>query len=261
MRSSFAPFLSEALIVLDLPAADAAAAIRTLADRLYREGYVRESYAEAVLQRERVYPTGLPTTIPVALPHTDVEHCLRPGLAVARLAAPVAFGMMGDPSQQVETRLVFMLSITDPKAQVSWLKRLIECFQQPELLESLEMATSAVEVMALLGSHLEDRKEETADTGSTTAPAVMLVVTHPVGLHARPAAKFVQTAARFPCAIRVANVTTGSPFVDAKSILKVLTLGVQQGHRIRVEAEGEAAMAALKALRELVESDFGEAIR
>jgi phosphotransferase system HPr (HPr) family protein len=174
------------------------------------------------------------------------------------LAAPVAFGLMGDPSHKVETRLVFMLSITDPKAQVIWLKRLIECFQQPELLESLQAAVSATEVMALLRSHLEDRGEEMTDETPKAALAVTLVVTHPVGLHARPAAKFVQTAARFPCSIRVANLTTGSPFVDAKSILKVLTLGVQQGHHIRVEAEGEAAMAALEALRTLVESRFGE---
>ena len=88
---------------------------------------------------------------------------------------------------------------------------------------------------------------------------IELTVSHPSGLHARPAAKFVQTAATFPCDIKVANLTTGSSAVNAKSILSVLTLGVNQGHRIQVDASGDAAEAALAALRQLVESNFGEA--
>ncbi|MDW8318197.1 MAG: HPr family phosphocarrier protein [Anaerolineae bacterium] len=252
------PPLNDSLILLDLPAADAGEAIRSLAALLYQEGYVKNSYAEAVLQREAIYPTGLATEIPVALPHTDVQHCLRPALAVARLSAPVAFGMMGDPTQQVHTQLLFMLSITDPKAQVQWLKRLIESFQVPGLLESLLAAKAPGEVVSLLRPHLEADGQQAAGAGGRGALAVTLTVTHPVGLHARPAAKFVQTAARFSCSVRVANLTTGSPAVDAKSILRVLTLGVQQGHRIRVEAEGEGAEEALDALRALVESRFGE---
>lgn len=85
-----------------------------------------------------------------------------------------------------------------------------------------------------------------------------LTVHHPLGLHARPAALFVQTAARFKSAVRVANMTRGSRPVDAKSILSVLTLGVSQGHEIRVTAEGEDAHEAVEAITDLVESNFGE---
>jgi PTS system galactitol-specific IIA component len=256
--ASVSPVLPEALVLLDLAADDAAAAMRTLATQLYRQGFVKASYIEAVLQREAVYPTGFPTVIPVALPHTDVEHCLRPALAIARLTQPVSFGMIGDPTQTVETRLIFMLSVTDPAAQVRWLRRLVDCFQQPELLGRVLEAASAAEVVALLQPHLQERDEKASPAAATGAPALELIVAHPVGLHARPAAKFIQTAARFPCAIRVANVSTGSRFVDAKSILGVLSLGVSQGHRIRIEAEGEAAAAALEALQRLIESNFGE---
>ncbi len=257
-NTSFLPVLHESLVLLDLAADDAAAAMRSLAAELYRQGFVKASYSEAVLRREAVYPTGFPTAIPVALPHTDIEHCLRPALAIARLTQPVPFGMIGDPTQQVETRLIFMLSVTDPAAQVRWLRRLVDCFQQPELLNQLLQAASAAEVVALLRPHLEEGEAKTAPAVATDAPALELVVAHPVGLHARPAAKFIQTAARFPCAIRVANLSTGSRFVDAKSILGVLSLGVSQGHRIRIEAEGEAAGAALAALQRLIESNFDE---
>jgi len=85
-----------------------------------------------------------------------------------------------------------------------------------------------------------------------------VVVTHEVGLHARPAALFVQTANRFTSSVRVRNVTTGSEPVDAKSILGILTLGVLSGHEILVSAEGPDEGEALRALRALVENGFAD---
>jgi len=88
--------------------------------------------------------------------------------------------------------------------------------------------------------------------------AIRIEVTHPVGLHARPAARFVQTASGFSSSVKISNVTKGSAPVDAKSILMVLTLGVQQGYEVEIQAEGEDEDAALTALTELIEDDFGE---
>lgn len=89
-------------------------------------------------------------------------------------------------------------------------------------------------------------------------PSIELVVTHSVGLHARPAAEFVKTAASFPCDIQVQNLTENGEPKNAKSILSVLTLGVNQNQRILVDAQGEQAEQALAAIRKLVESNFGE---
>jgi phosphotransferase system HPr (HPr) family protein len=83
-----------------------------------------------------------------------------------------------------------------------------------------------------------------------------LIVNHEVGLHARPAAQFVKTASRYSCDIQLENVTRGSETVNAKSIMSVLTCGVEQGHRIRLTADGEDAKVALAALTELIESNF-----
>jgi phosphotransferase system HPr (HPr) family protein len=89
-------------------------------------------------------------------------------------------------------------------------------------------------------------------------PSIELLVNHSVGLHARPAAEFVKTANKFQCEIMIRNLTTDGKFVNAKSILSVLTLGVNQGHKIFVEAEGEQAEEALTALNDLVNNNFGE---
>lgn len=89
-------------------------------------------------------------------------------------------------------------------------------------------------------------------------PAIKLTVNHSAGLHARPAALFVKMAASFPCNITVRNLTSGKDPANAKSVLSVLTQGVNQGHEIELEAQGEQADEALKAIQELIESNFGE---
>jgi phosphotransferase system HPr (HPr) family protein len=101
-------------------------------------------------------------------------------------------------------------------------------------------------------------KEEAGKTveANKTIAERQLTIMNKVGLHARPAALFVQTAARFKDT-RV-EVIKNSEARDAKSILSVLTLGVSQGMTITVRAEGPQAEAAIAALTELVDRDFGE---
>lgn len=89
-------------------------------------------------------------------------------------------------------------------------------------------------------------------------PELQITVTHKVGLHARPASLFVQTANKFPCKVKVRNITANGGFVDAKSIIMVLTLGVMKDHEILIQAEGADEDAALTALKALIESNFGE---
>lgn len=84
-------------------------------------------------------------------------------------------------------------------------------------------------------------------------------VKHKVGLHARPAALFVQTAAKFSSKVKVKNLTANGNFVDAKSIIMVLTLGVMKDHQVVIQTEGADAQAALEALQALIENNFGEA--
>jgi phosphotransferase system HPr (HPr) family protein len=84
------------------------------------------------------------------------------------------------------------------------------------------------------------------------------IIENEVGLHARPAALFVQTAAKFISKIRVRNTTRGTSFMDAKSILSVMGLGVAQGHEIEVTAEGEDEQTALETIAQLIKSDFAE---
>jgi phosphotransferase system HPr (HPr) family protein len=85
---------------------------------------------------------------------------------------------------------------------------------------------------------------------------VTMTLLNEVGLHARPASQFVQTATRFLSTI---TVSCQSRRANAKSILQVLSLGATGGTDISIQAEGADAEQAIKALGQLVTSRFGEA--
>lgn len=86
--------------------------------------------------------------------------------------------------------------------------------------------------------------------------SLKVTIIAPEGLHARPAHQFVSQVAKFRSNIQVRNVTTQSGFVNAKSILMVLTLGVIAGHEIEIQASGEDEESAIICLKTLIESNF-----
>lgn len=81
-------------------------------------------------------------------------------------------------------------------------------------------------------------------------------VASPVGLHARPASLFSRMAKESGCSVKLAKVSAGSlsEFVDATSILRVMTLGVKFGDEIVVQVEGENEFEVAENLRTLAES-------
>ena len=84
---------------------------------------------------------------------------------------------------------------------------------------------------------------------------VTLIIQNRLGLHARPAALFVQTANRFKSEI---EVTKGKEKVNGKSIMGIMTLAVERGSQIRIRATGLDAAEAISSLTQLIRSDFGE---
>ncbi len=101
-----------------------------------------------------------------------------------------------------------------------------------------------------------------AATASTAALAgaheITLKIENRLGLHARPAALFVQTAARFKSDIQIARAANETRRANAKSINAVASFGARQNEAIKVYASGPDAVQALEALKQLAEAKFGE---
>ncbi len=82
-----------------------------------------------------------------------------------------------------------------------------------------------------------------------------IAIKNKLGLHARAAVKFVNTANRFGADVRIEK---DGGVIDGKSILGILTLAATQGSEIVLKIEGADEEAAWKALSELIGQRFGE---
>jgi multiphosphoryl transfer protein len=96
-----------------------------------------------------------------------------------------------------------------------------------------------------------------ADLGAD-AEEIRIVVGNRLGLHARPAARFVGAAAGADATVEVTNTTSGKGPVSARSLTALATLGVKQGHEIVVRASGPEARRALEAIQALAADNFGD---
>ena len=115
--------------------------LRKMASNLVEGGYVKETYVDAILQREKTFPTGISTEpLGVAIPHADVEHVIKPALSIATLKEPVKFLSMDDIETEIEVKIIFMLAITNPEFQLDMLRRLAYLFQNKEMLTRLAEA-------------------------------------------------------------------------------------------------------------------------
>lgn len=84
-----------------------------------------------------------------------------------------------------------------------------------------------------------------------------VTIKNPSGLHARPAAEFVKAAIGCAAKVTIRNLAGGEA-VSAKSIVRLLGLGLAQGCVAEIAAEGEDEQQAVERLVALVEGGFGE---
>ena len=84
-----------------------------------------------------------------------------------------------------------------------------------------------------------------------------VLMTHDVGLHARPSVKLTKLAKTFSAGVEIAVTDTG-PWIDAKSIVKVMALKAPKDTVLHLRADGDDAEDAVTAIVALVERDFDD---
>lgn len=155
MERAWVPTVQPELCVVGLDAADAETALRALASHAQAAGFVDATYAEALVARERAYPTGLPTVVPVALPHADPDAVLRGGIGVATFSAPIAFGEMGGSGGTVHARAAILLVLEESHDRTDLLSRLIDVVQRDDWHDVLALASTPEELATSLTTLLD----------------------------------------------------------------------------------------------------------
>lgn len=143
--------LKEPLIEIGMEARTSQDVFCQLGGALIREGYTKESYVEALAERESNFPTGLDINgIGVAIPHTDVSHVNQSGIAIAVLKEPVTFIQMATDDEEVKVKLVFMLSVVNPEAHLEELQQILAIIQDTEVLDKLTKAKEKKEIIEII---------------------------------------------------------------------------------------------------------------
>ena len=125
--------------------------LKIMAEKLYDLGYVKESYIQAIQDREANYPSGLPMEdLKIAIPHTDAEHVNQSIICFARLKNPVEFSVMGEPSTKIPVKLISMFALKEKKKIGDLLETLIVTYQDNSVLRALDKAEDDEELFKLL---------------------------------------------------------------------------------------------------------------
>lgn len=153
-------WVREDLVIVPMQAESATDAIAQLGARLQAGGFVKDSWTQAAIEREKTFATGLPTPeIGVAIPHADVEHVLQQAIAVGVLEEAVEFGEMGSPDSTVPVRIVCALAVARSDLLVKLLQQLVEVFQSPEILKQIAEARSPANIVRIFDHHIQIEEE------------------------------------------------------------------------------------------------------
>lgn len=152
--------LKEDLIFTDVEAENTDDIFEKLGGALTQKGYTKDSYVQALKDREAEYPTGLNIDgFGVAIPHTPVEHVNKAATCIGILKKPVEFVEMGTDDDKVDVKLVFMLAVVDPSAHIDQLQRIVTIIQDKEVMKQLAKAKDPREIIGII--HMkEDQLDE-----------------------------------------------------------------------------------------------------
>ena len=143
--------LKKELVWLDIDYSSKENLFQEVGKKLYEMGYVKDSFANALSEREKNFPTGLATEpFQVAIPHTDSIHVQKEAIACIRLLNPIKFRDVGDDENEVDAEFVFVLCILEPEKQVDILKALVDTLSNEEIMRSIKTSENSDKVYEIL---------------------------------------------------------------------------------------------------------------
>lgn len=121
-----------------------------ISKKLYKGGFVKENYSQALKEREKEFPTGLPLEIGVAIPHTSSNYVNKDTFAISVFKNPIIFQEMGgDPDSIIKVKIAISIVMTDGDKHLEALQKLISSIQDKVFLEKISNAKKEEEIQEL----------------------------------------------------------------------------------------------------------------
>ncbi|MGT2716386.1 PTS sugar transporter subunit IIA [Streptococcus respiraculi] len=142
------------LVKLDCNVSTHVDLFQVIGKELREKGYVTDQYVEALLERERQFPTGLKTKfVNIAIPHTDPQVIKKPFIFIVKNHQPLDMLQMGDNSEMTCHYFMF-LGIKDPTGQVGLLAKLMEIFSQEAFVKEFVQTENDLDMYQLVNHYL-----------------------------------------------------------------------------------------------------------
>ncbi len=122
-----------------------------MCEHLQSMGIVKNTYKEAILNREKIYPTGLDCKgINIAIPHADIQNVNEAAICVGVLKNPVLFHIMDEPDNTVEIHLIIMLALTEAHGHIDILNKIVSLIQNQEELKRILQSNNVEDIEKLI---------------------------------------------------------------------------------------------------------------
>lgn len=134
--------------------------LRKIGNDLVSLGYAKETFVSEILNREQLYPTGLPLSIGVAIPHVSTDHANVNKLIFVKPRQSISFYEMGNDETLVDVELVIVLLISDKDDHMKTLSGVVNIIQDKEILREIHEASTEADFERLIVKNFKENIEE-----------------------------------------------------------------------------------------------------
>lgn len=224
--------------------------IKLVGKKLVDNGLATEGYIQGMLNRESQITTYLENGI--AIPHGTTEtkdFVIKTGIEIIFFKKPVDWG---------EGNYVQLLVGIAAKGMehIEVLRALTHTLMDENLLEKFKIVSNENDVLDILTKgDIQTKVKGEVDLNEFS---FTITLNNQHGLHARPCAELVKMVKSFENDIQVRNKSIGTDMVNAKSMLKVLNLGVKKGQELEFIIRGKDPKKIANELKKAINSGLGE---
>lgn len=129
--------------------------IKVMSDYLLDKGCISKEYYQATINREKIYPTGLPTVpIGTAIPHSEAENVLNPAVLLGILHNTVEFSDMSNRENKIDVGIVFLMALKGENNQINYLRNIADFCKHEENMKKIYNAKKKEDAMKIFSNEI-----------------------------------------------------------------------------------------------------------